>query len=166
MRRLIDATNLKAGRLASSVAKSALNGDTIVIVNSEKAVITGNQATTKRDYLEKQDIGSRYQGPFAPKKADRILKRTIRGMLPYKKTSGANAFKRITTYLGVPLEFENAKFETVEGAKIIGVEKRKYITLEKLSHRVGGKPMQTLSVAPAVAKKSRVKEGKAERAKE
>jgi len=41
---IIDATNLIAGRLATFVAKKALLGEEIEIVNSEKAVLTGKKS--------------------------------------------------------------------------------------------------------------------------
>ena len=43
---VIDATNATMGRLASYVAKQALLGKQIAIVNSEKAIITGNKLNT------------------------------------------------------------------------------------------------------------------------
>ena len=40
---IIDATNMIAGRIATHIAKKALLGEDIVILNSEKAVLTGNK---------------------------------------------------------------------------------------------------------------------------
>ena len=40
---IIDATDLVAGRLASSIAKKALLGETIDVVNCENLVLTGNK---------------------------------------------------------------------------------------------------------------------------
>jgi large subunit ribosomal protein L13 len=40
---IIDATNATLGRLASFVAKQALQGKKVIIVNSEKAIITGDK---------------------------------------------------------------------------------------------------------------------------
>ena len=140
--RVIDATDLKVGRLASHVAKAALNGDSIAIVNSEKAVITGNRTTTIKRHLKRQDLGSRYQGPFFPKQPDRIVRRAIRGMLPYKKETGKKAFARIKTYLKIPMELEKAKLETLDEAKVSGLERRKYLNLGRLSMHLGSKHYQ------------------------
>lgn len=137
--RVIDATDLKIGRLATRVAKESLDGEEFVILNSEKAVITGTKEATFEKYSKRQDIGSRYKGPFFPKRPDRILRRTIRGMLPYKKKRGKEAYQRIKTYIGVPEEFKDKKMETFESAKLGNVERKKYIELERLSKKIGGK---------------------------
>ena len=71
-------------------------------------------------------------------KADRILKRTIRGMLPYKKQRGQDALKRVKVYLGEPSEFEGQEAETIEDAKIGQIERKKYLELGKLSEHIGG----------------------------
>ena len=82
--KIIDATNLKLGRLASKVAKEALSGEQVSVVNAEKAVITGRKKDIFSTYREKTDVGSRYKGPFFPRVPHLIVRRTIRGMLPYK----------------------------------------------------------------------------------
>src|SRR5665647_3512969 len=82
---VIDANGLILGRLASTVAKQLLSGDDkIYIVNAEKAIISGSKAATLREYRETRERGATEFGPYFPKRPDRILKRTIRGMLPYK----------------------------------------------------------------------------------
>ena len=40
---IIDASNLLLGRLASIIAKRLLSGEEIIVVNAEKAVISGNR---------------------------------------------------------------------------------------------------------------------------
>ena len=136
--KLIDASNLKIGRLASYVAKMALEGEDIAIINAEHSVVTGTKPDIVANYSQKRKVGSRYKGPFFPKRADRILKRTIRGMLPYKKQSGRDALNRIKVYLGEPSEFEGQEAETLEDAKIGRIERQKYLELGKLSEHIGG----------------------------
>ena len=41
-------------------------------------------------------------GPKFPRRPDAIIRRIIRGMLPYKKDKGVQAFKRINVEVGVP----------------------------------------------------------------
>ena len=48
--KVIDAENAILGRLASYVAKQVLKGEEIVIVNSEKAIITGNKKNIQKNY--------------------------------------------------------------------------------------------------------------------
>lgn len=135
--KVIDATNLIVGRMASYVAKGALNGESYRIINVEKAVITGVHNNIISRFRQKRDVGSRYQGPFYPTRADRIVKRVIRGMLPYKLQRGREALSSIRTYIGVPDEFAKAKPETIEGAKLGFVEKRMYMTVGEISKLIG-----------------------------
>jgi large subunit ribosomal protein L13 len=137
--KVIDATNLKVGRLASYVAHEALKGETFRIVNAEKAVVTGTKDSILKRYKFKRTVGSRYQGPFYPKRSDRILKRSIRGMLPYKKQRGREALDRIRAYIGVPEELAKQKPEVPEVAKLGVIEKRMYMTLANLSNELGAK---------------------------
>jgi len=130
---IIDAEHAIVGRLASFVAKKLLEGENIEIINAEKAIITGDPKVILEKYLEKINRGSPHHGPFYPRQPHRILRRVIRGMLPYKTARGRNALKRLKVYIGVP---ENLKGKE---AKTMKEEKRcKYITLLELSKRIGG----------------------------
>ncbi|MDI6885441.1 MAG: 50S ribosomal protein L13 [archaeon] len=137
-REIIDGEGLILGRLASSVAKRLLNEkDTeIVIVNAERVVISGSKERIFKDYKEKKDRGSREKGPFYPKMPDRIVKRTIRGMLPYKQAKGREALSRVNVYLGIPDEYETMVQKKVENA---GAERlsRKYVTIGEVSEKLG-----------------------------
>jgi large subunit ribosomal protein L13 len=46
---VIDATDLILGRMASTVAKLVLKGERVIIINAEKALISGN----KKNIVEK-----------------------------------------------------------------------------------------------------------------
>ncbi|MDD1673972.1 MAG: 50S ribosomal protein L13, partial [Methanomicrobiales archaeon] len=102
---VINAQNLILGRLASIVAKRALEGEEIAIVNVEKVVISGTRTQVTGTYLKKRQRGSKEGGPFFPRRPDHIMKRTIRGMLPYKRQPGRMAFQRVKAYVGIPREF-------------------------------------------------------------
>lgn len=130
---IIDSTNATAGRLASFVAKKALQGDEIFVVNCEKAIITGNKKKTIEKYKKLRDKGGDAQkGPYFPRTSEKILKRMIRGMLPnYRNGRGREAFKRIKCYLGVPKEFADKK--TVKTKK---PKKEPYIELKEISERI------------------------------
>jgi large subunit ribosomal protein L13 len=68
---------------------------------------------------------------------DRILKRTVRGMIPYKKTTGKEALKRLKVYIGVPPEFEGETLNTITGASAEG--KVKFMLLGDVSKQLGAK---------------------------
>ena len=99
------------GRIASFAAKQALLGKNVVIVNCAHALITGRPRSVIKEYIElRRRGGSSLKGPFFPKHPERILKRTVRGMLPHLQQRGIDALKRVRCYDYLPLEFESAQF--------------------------------------------------------
>ena len=66
---VIDAKDLVLGRLATAVAKRALLGESIDIVNCEKAIITGNKKTILKRYQQRRDRGIPTKGPFFPRRS-------------------------------------------------------------------------------------------------
>ena len=111
MVKLIDGTNATMGRLASYVAKQALKGEEIAIMNCEKVIITGSKKNIGVEFYEsRQKLGSGQGGQKISRLPERIVKHAIRGMLPnYRKGRGKEAFKRIKCYKGIPKEFEDKK---------------------------------------------------------
>jgi len=133
---VVDASGAVLGRMASIVAKRLLKGEEIAIVNAEKAIILGDEQMVKQEYREKREIGTQRKGPFFPRMPHMIVKRTIRGMLPYQQPKGREALKRLKCYIGVPDEYKDANMERV------GIPEKKpykYITIEELSRYLGAK---------------------------
>jgi len=133
---IIDADGAVLGRLGTNVAKRLLNGEEIVVVNSEKAIISGKKAAVKERYMQRRKVGTYRKGPFFPRTPDMIVKRTIRGMIPYQTPHGRSAFKRLKCYIGVPEEFKGEKFEKIEKAEKQPID---FITVEELSKALGAK---------------------------
>ncbi len=136
---IINAENLILGRIATFAAKNALFGEEISIFNCEKALMTGDKKQILAKYRQKNQMGKPQKGPFIPKRADRFVKRTIRGMLPYKQEKGRNAFDRIKCYIDVPEEFKDKKTEIIEKANIVKVPNLKYITVGDICKSIGAK---------------------------
>jgi large subunit ribosomal protein L13 len=136
---IINAENLILGRLATYCAKQALLGEKIVVVNCEKAVITGNKKDILNKFLNKVKRGNPFKGPFYPRRPDMIVRRTIRGMLPRKKTRGRMAYKNIICYLNVPDRLKNEKIISLENANINKLNSLKYLQLKEISRIIGGK---------------------------
>ena len=103
---IINAEKLILGRMAAIVAKQALLGQEIKIVNCEKAVIIGHRRPVVAHYKKKLKLGQPQQGPFIQRRPDFFVRRTIRGMLPRKKDRGREAYSRIKCYVGIPQELE------------------------------------------------------------
>lgn len=136
---IIDANGLLLGRMASIVAKRALCGEEIALINTEKAVISGGRASVFQHYRVKRARGSREGGPFFPRRPDHIVKRTIRGMLPYKRQRGIAAFKAIKTYVGVPTELKGQPAERLDEAHIDRLNTSRYVTIGAVSTFLGSK---------------------------
>ena len=134
---IIDANGLILGRLASNVAKRLLDGETVIILNAEKAAISGKRQHIVSDAKTFLEVGHPRKGPNHPRRPDRIVTRTIRGMLPRRKPKGIQAFKRLRVYLGVPVEFVDKEVQTIVEASV-GKLKSPYITVGELAKEIGG----------------------------
>jgi large subunit ribosomal protein L13 len=137
---VINADGLILGRLSSHVAKRLRNGEEIVILNAEKAIISGRRKQLVEFYAHRRTRGAsqtKAKGPFYPRTSDAILKRTVRGMVEYKKPTGRAALKRLRVYLGVPKEFKDVKMETLETAKKPHLVK--FVHLGDISKELGAK---------------------------
>lgn len=136
---LIDASGLILGRMCSAVAKRLLNGEKVVVVNAEKAIISGKKRSKIPEMKLFLEVGHFRKGPFHPRKPDYIVKRTIRGMLPWKQAKGKEAYKRLRVYFGVPEDFKGKPAQTL---KFASAEKLKcsYFTVGELALEIGWKP--------------------------
>ena len=135
--KIINAEGLIMGRLASHVAKALLDGEEIAIVNAEKAILTGSKKMLMAEFKKRRKLVHARKGPYYPRMPDRILKRSVRGMIPYQKPHGRQAFKRLKVYIGLPAEFKDEKLETIETAALS--DARKYMHLGDISKGLGAK---------------------------
>ncbi len=135
---IINASGHILGRLSSVIAKRILRGEKIVVVNAEKAIITGDRDMVFQRYKEKYDRGSKEKGPYFPRHPEKIFKRTVRGMLPWKSKRGREAYRRLRVFIGVPDELKGRDFEVVEQALFEKVSKTdKYVLLKDVSEHLG-----------------------------
>jgi large subunit ribosomal protein L13 len=114
---IINAEGLIIGRMASIVAKRILTGEGIIIVNAEKAVISGKRKSRVMEAKEFLEVGAPRRGPFHYRRPDRIVRSAVRGMLPHRQPKGKNAYKRLKVFIGVPNELKDQKMETLENAQ-------------------------------------------------
>lgn len=135
---IIDAKDAIIGRLSSIVAKRLLLGEKIIVINAEKGLVSGNPGTTTSRYLQRYHIKTKsnpLQGPFYPRKPDQILKRTIRGMLPYRKSKGKEAYSRLRVYSDFPSIFQDQDVEVLENTQLNN-PKSPYISLKELYTKI------------------------------
>jgi len=137
---VIDASGLILGRMASIVAKRLLSGESIIIVNAERAILSGKRLSRARDAKAFLDVGHPGKGPYHPRRPDQIVHRTVRGMLPRRKPKGANALRLLRVFLGVPAELKTASLQTIPTAHM-GRLKCPYVTIEEIAKQIGYRPV-------------------------
>jgi large subunit ribosomal protein L13 len=134
---VIDGQDAILGRLASIVAERIMDGEEIVVVNAEKVVVTGTKEVVFAKYKHRLELGdiTRRKGPFYPRRADLLFKRTVKGMIPRNTTTGRESYRNLHAFVGIPEEFSQAEKERPELAmrKISG----KYTTLGAVSKYLG-----------------------------
>ena len=134
---VVDARDCIVGRVASQVAQRALDGETVAVVNAEQAVITGSEEDVMSVYRQRNAVGSD-QGPNYPKRPDRIFKRAVRGMVPYKEDRGREALGRLHVYVGNPYEDSEAvEAEVLEDTSLDRLSNIKFVSLGTVSENLG-----------------------------
>lgn len=111
---LLDATGKPLGRVAAQAAALLRGkhkptftpnvdcGDHVVIINCDKAVLTGNKMEDKYYYRHTGWVGGLKAVQYSKLMAERsdfAMKKAVKGMLPHN-TLGANALTRLRVYKG------------------------------------------------------------------
>ena len=143
---LLDATDKILGRFCSQVAKKALLGEYIVIINAQNAIISGTKRDIHEKFLAKLNISTAtnpLRGPFHERRPDTFMRRVIKQMLPRKKVRGKEALKRVHVYISdIPERFKT-RYQNLIPSEVYNAEKKRlfyynrYITLENLCTRIG-----------------------------
>ena len=133
---VIDADGAILGRLATKVAKALVNGEKVVVINAEKAIITGNKDYIFKKYkqrVDRADIANPRKGPKFPRRPDLLVRRTIRGMLP-KTNRGRDLLRNLRVFIGSDERYKE-KVESARGK----LPRGNYITVGELSKMLGWK---------------------------
>ncbi|MHA2059512.1 MAG: 50S ribosomal protein L13 [Candidatus Ranarchaeia archaeon] len=137
----INSQGLIMGRLGTFVAMKLLDGYDVHVANAQEAVISGKRLSLIKQEKERRQIrnlATPIRGPFHYMRPDQFLKRSIRGMLPWKKPSGKEAYRRLKAYLGTPPFFEGKDLTLVPKASSTTLG-RKFITVGELCKNIGWK---------------------------
>ena len=126
---LFDAKDMVLGRLSSFVAKKALEGEEIKIINVEQAVFTGDPRVMAKKWKNRDDRGEPFHGPFMKKTPIGLVRRVLRGMLPPNQARGREALKRIKCFIG---NKENKKGIELKKMHIENAKTLKYMTVQEL----------------------------------
>ena len=111
---VVDASGLTLGRLASQVASvlrgkhkptftpNVDTGDFVIVLNSDKVVLTGKKLEQKMYTYHTGYIGGLKQTPYKDmmaKKSDVVVYEAVKGMLP-KNSLGRAMIKKLRVYKG------------------------------------------------------------------
>ena len=125
---LVDATNKTLGRLSTEIASRLRGkhkpiytphvdtGDYIVVVNASKIRVTGNKMTDKIYYKHTGYIGnmkSMNLETMLEKNPERVIMKSVKGMLPKNKLSNA-MLKKLRVFAGPEHNHISQKPEVLE----------------------------------------------------
>lgn len=137
---VIDGTNSVLGRLSTDVAKRLLRRKHVHIVNAEKVVVTGTKEGIMPKFRTRMEIspkGNPHKGPKYSRMPDKIVRRAIRGMLPWKTPTGRAAYKNLRVHISVPEELEGKPLEKVAAAE--NRREKGFMTVAEISRMLGAK---------------------------
>ncbi|MEJ6653644.1 MAG: 50S ribosomal protein L13 [Candidatus Poseidoniales archaeon] len=144
---VFNADGLIMGRLASTVAELLIKAaredrdDKVIIINSEKAIVSGRPRSVLNTYQAKYKLNHPRKGPFFPRMPDMIMKRTVRGMLPYqRKNVGRRAIRNLKVEIGCPSHLESDLpdgHESGDDSKIRRALPDRFILLGDISANLG-----------------------------
>lgn len=124
---VVDATNMPLGRLASQVADMLTGknktiytphvdtGDFVIVINSDKVVLTGKKAEQKKYRWHTGYIGGLKEVDYATlmaKDSTKVIEKAVKGMLP-KTTLGRKQITRLHIYKDAAHKHEAQQPETV-----------------------------------------------------
>ncbi|MBI2654493.1 50S ribosomal protein L13 [Candidatus Woesearchaeota archaeon] len=135
---IIDAKDTILGRLSSYAAKQALLGSKVEVINCEECIVSGKKNDVLEEYAKRVHRKAPGKGPYFYRRPDMFVRRTIRGMLPWKRARGRNAFKNIKCYVGVPENLKNEKSIKIEYADA-GKLTIDYLKVKDICRATGGK---------------------------
>jgi large subunit ribosomal protein L13 len=133
---LVNAEAQVVGRMCSKIAKLLLNGEEVIILNAEKAIFSGKKKSKVAEAHLFLEVGAPMRGPFHYRRPDRYLRKTVRGMLPFKQPKGKSAYKRLKVYMGIPLEFKDKQTITFPDALSANLKGPRF-TLGELASEIG-----------------------------
>lgn len=135
---IINAKDAVLGRLSTIVAKQLLLGCKIDVVNCEEAVVSGKKQSILENYIRRIDRKAPGKGPYLYRRPDFFVKRTIRGMLPFKRARGRNAYKNVKCHIGMPDNLKNEKAIVLE-ANTSKLHSTDYLKVRDICKAIGWK---------------------------
>jgi large subunit ribosomal protein L13 len=141
--KIVDARDQILGRMCSQVAKRALLGERIVIINAQNAIVSGNRNAIVERYVHLRHIrdhANPTHGPFHSSRPDTFIRQKIRYMLP-KRPRGRDALRRVHVYIsGIPKvkeeAYKNAEKMDIKNASVQHLH-GKFMTVREICDQMG-----------------------------
>lgn len=137
---IVDGKNLIAGRLASKVAKAAVKGEKVIVINAEEVVIVGNKESTLEKFYTRTHasvLSNPHYGPKYDRIPSKILRRMVKGMLPNGPRARERIIKLVTIYNATPKLMPKEDIITFKEIEFDG--HKNHITLKELGTLLGAK---------------------------
>ncbi|BCU67460.1 50S ribosomal protein L13 [Sulfolobales archaeon HS-7] len=136
---IVNGENQILGRMCSMVIRYLKEGKKVAIVNAKKIVISGDKRKVIEGYKLLFEVRTMYNpeksGIRRPRNPQRIVKRTIRGMLP-KNESGKKMLKMVKVYNDIPPYLQSEKmisFPEANNSRLKGY----YVYLSEVAKEMG-----------------------------
>ena len=136
---IIDAKDSILGRLGTHVAKQALLGNKVDVINCEECVVSGRKHAILNEYIKRLHRKAPTKAPYFYRRPDMLVKRAIRGMLPFKRARGRDVFKNIKCHVGIPENLKNETALVVESASAGKLHSVDYLKVKDICRSVGWK---------------------------
>ncbi len=137
--KIYNGENMLLGRLASRVAKDALLGEEVKVINCDKVIVSGKKVQVfANEKTRRARKGYPLKSQKRPRFSEKYVRRAIRGMLPWDTTRGREAFDRIMCYVGSPEEIKGDAI-VLEDASVKKLPNVKYVTVQEIIKYLGGK---------------------------
>jgi len=135
---VVDGNNLILGRAATRIAKELLKGEEVVLLNCEKLRISGKGNVTFEKYVARRRAHAKANPEHSAhwqRVPHLLVRRIIRGMLPWSSARGRRAFKRLRVHEGArdeELLKKAVRWEEFDGSGLIHS-----ITVQQLCEKFG-----------------------------
>jgi large subunit ribosomal protein L13 len=120
------------GRLATHVVGELKDGEGVTVHNADRVIVKGNPDDIVEKYRNKYESGSKEHGPKYPKAPDRIVRRTVEGMLP-DTAEGEEMRKRLKVRRSPPKDGA----DEVDEAKVHGLQGSNFMRMKDISDNLG-----------------------------
>jgi len=137
---IVDVKGIVAGRAATRIAKALIKGETVIVLNAQDAVMVGNTPSIMEKFKRRTDasvLSNPHYGPKYARIPDRMFRRTVRNMLPTKKSAKERMIKRLKVFNAVPKEYASEKAITFEESRFN--ERHNAMTYKEIALQLGGR---------------------------